>query len=301
MKGEGNEHRAGFVAVVGRPNVGKSTLVNSLVGQKVAIVSDKPQTTRNRILGILSLPQAQILFVDTPGIHKPKHKLGEFMVRAAETTIGDVDIVLFVIDATAAIGGGERYIAQLLSKVSTPVILAVNKMDLTPPAALLPIMDAYRNMLKLEALVPVSALKGQNLGPLLDEIVKLLPPGPRLYPEDNVTDQPERLVVAEIIREKILYLTEDEFPHSVAIDVEELLTRDNGSMFIRATVYVERDSQKGIIIGAGGRLLKEIGRLAREDIQKLLGANVYLDLWVKVKKDWRNKPGSLHAFGYRND
>lgn len=290
--------KSGFVAVVGRPNVGKSTLVNSLIGQKIAIMSDKPQTTRNKILCILNLPDAQLLFIDTPGIHKPRHKLGEYMVRTAETTLREVDVVLFVADATEEPGPGEEYILERLAAVSTPVILVINKIDKLPRAQVLPIIERYAAKRDFTAIVPVSALARTNLDSLTGEIKKHLVPGPKYYPDDMVTDQPERLLIAELIREKVLQLTREEVPHSIAVDIEEVATRQSGDLYVRAVIYVERDSQKGIVIGAGGAVLKEAGRLARIDVENLLGSKAYLDLWVKVKKDWRNRKGVLKSLGY---
>jgi GTP-binding protein Era len=292
------EFKSGFVAVVGRPNVGKSTLVNSLIGQKIAIMSDKPQTTRNKILCILNLPDAQLLFLDTPGIHKPRHKLGEYMVRTAENTLREVDVVLFVVDATEEPGAGEEYILERLAAVTTPVILVINKIDKLPRAQVLPIIGRYAARRDFTAVVPVSALARTNLDGLTGEIKKHLAPGPKYYPDDMITDQPERLLIAELIREKVLQLTREEVPHSIAVDIEEVATRQSGDLYVRAVIYVERDSQKGIVIGAGGAVLKEAGRLARLDVENLLGSKTYLDLWVKVKKDWRNRRGVLKSLGY---
>lgn len=293
-----DEYKSGFVSVIGRPNVGKSTLVNSLIGQKIAIMSDKPQTTRNKILCVLTLEDAQILFIDTPGIHKPKHKLGEYMVRQAEATLKEVDVILFVVDATEEMGAGEQYILERLASVKTPVILVVNKIDLITKEKLLPIIEKYCSHYRFAAVVPISAMHKDNLEGLVKEIKDRLSAGPQYYPDDMVTDQPERLIVAELVREKVLSLTREEIPHAIAVDVEEIAERANEDVYIRAVIYVERDSQKGIVIGAGGSLLKEIGRLARTDIQNLLGSKVFLDLWVKVKKDWRNRDGVLRSFGY---
>lgn len=289
---------SGFAAVIGRPNVGKSTLVNSLVGQKVAIISDKPQTTRNRIMGVLTDQQGQIIFIDTPGIHKPRHKLGEYMVKTAEDTIREVDVVLFVVDVTEHRGAGENYILERLKGLSTPVVLAVNKIDLVSPQAVLPVIDDYRQQMDFAAIVPVSAREGTNLDRLVAVVHDFLPPGPQYYPPDMVTDQPERRLVAELIREKVLHLTREEVPHAVAVDVEEMTTRANGDLYIRATIYVERDSQKGIIIGAQGRMLKQIGQMVRQELEHLLGVRCYLALWVKVKKDWRNRQQMLRTLGY---
>lgn len=291
-------YKSGFVAVIGRPNVGKSTLMNHLIGQKVAIMSDKPQTTRNKIMGVLTQEDAQILFIDTPGIHKPKHKLGEYMVREAESTLREVDVILFVVDVTAEMGPGERYILDNLANVRTPVILTVNKIDQIEKQKLLPIIEKYTAQFKFTAVVPISALDHTNFEELVKEIKSYLEPGPQYYPEDMITDQPERLVIAELIREKVLHLTKEEIPHAILVDIEEIVTRPNDDLYVRAVIYVERDSQKGIVIGAGGRLLKDIGRLARSDIENLLGSKVYLDLWVKVKKDWRNRANVLKNFGF---
>jgi len=293
-----NEYKSGFVAVIGRPNVGKSTLVNSLIGHKIAIMSDKPQTTRNKIVCVLSLPDAQILFIDTPGIHKPKHKLGEYMVRTAENTLKEVDVVLFVVDGTAEKGAGEQYILDRLASVKTPVVLAVNKIDQIPKNKMAAVLKTYADGYDFAAVVPISALEHTNLEVLTQELKNHMEPGPQYYPDDMITDQPERLLIAELIREKTLQLTREEIPHAIAVDIEEITTRPNDDLYVRAVIYVERDSQKGIVIGAGGSLLKEIGRLARIDIQNLLGSKVFLDLWVKVKKDWRNREGILRSFGY---
>lgn len=292
------EYKSGFVSVIGRPNVGKSTLINSLIGQKVVIMSDKPQTTRNKIMCVLTLDDAQILFIDTPGIHKPKHKLGEYMLQAAENTLREVDVIFFVVDATEEFGGGEKYILELLASIKTPVILVVNKIDQVEKNQLLPIIQKYSGLYNFAGVVPISAVEHTNLDSLVLEVKKYLEPGPQYYPEDMVTDQPERLVITELIREKVLHATRDEVPHSVAVDIEEILTRPNNTVYVRAVIYVERESQKGIVIGAKGQLLKDIGRLARIDIENLLGSKIFLDLWVKVKKDWRNKEGSIRGFGY---
>ena len=294
-------HKSGFVAVIGRPNVGKSTLINSLIGQKIAIMSDKPQTTRTRIMCVLTQQDAQMVFLDTPGIHKPKHKLGEYMVRAAEGTLKEVDAIIFVVDATEKFGPGEQYILERLQATERPVILAINKLDLLEDKEqLLPIITGYNGRYNFAATVPISAKEENNLDGLLAEIKKHLPKGPQYYPEDMVTDQPERLIVAELIREKALLQTREEIPHAIAVDIEEMKPRDNGDMYVRATIYVERDSQKGIVIGKRGALLKEIGAQARADIQMLLGCKVFLDLWVKVKKDWRNRDNILKDFGFQD-
>ena len=291
-------YKSGFVAVIGRPNVGKSTLMNNLIGQKVAIMSDKPQTTRNKIMGVLTQQDAQIIFIDTPGIHKPKHKLGEYMVKEAEGSLREVEVILFVVDVTAEMGPGERYILDNLANARTPVILVVNKIDRIEKPKLFPIIEKYTAAFKFAAVVPISALDQTNFDGLVAEIKNYLEPGPQYYPEDMITDQPERLVIAELIREKVLHLTKEEIPHAILVDIEEIVTRANEDLYVRAVIYVERDSQKGIVIGAGGRLLKDIGRMARADIENLLGSKVYLDLWVKVKKDWRNRANVLKSFGF---
>jgi GTP-binding protein Era len=289
---------SGFAAVIGRPNVGKSTLMNRIIGQKIAIMSDKPQTTRNKILGVFNLPDAQIILIDTPGIHKPKHKLGEYMLKTTEKTFKEVDVILMVMDITAEVGPGEKYILEQLKNVGTPVILVVNKIDQRAKESILPVIEKYQTLFNFAAIVPVSALSGLNLETLIAEIKNHLPEGPKYYPDDTITDQPERLIVAELIREKAIHLTKEEIPHAIFVDIEEITERNEENLFIRAVIYVERDSQKGIVIGADGKLLKEIGKRARLDIEALLDAKVYLDLWVKVKKDWRNKDGLLRTHGF---
>ena len=294
------EYKSGFVAVIGRPNVGKSTLINKIIGQKIAITSDKPQTTRSRIQCILTQDDAQIIFLDTPGIHKPKFKLGEYMLKAAEGTLKEVDAIFFVIDATEKFGGGEKYILERLSATTKPVILVVNKVDLLAHEKLLPIIAEYSTRRDFAAVVPISAVDGTNVDALISEAKKFLPEGVQYYPADMVTDQPERLIIAELIREKILHATQDEIPHSIAVDLDEFTERDNGTIFIRATIYVERDSQRGILIGKGGAMLKRIGAAARPEIEMLLGTKTFLDLWVKVKRDWRNSVGALQSFGLKD-
>ncbi len=293
------EYKSGFVTVIGRPNVGKSTLINKIIGQKIAITSDKPQTTRSRIQCILTQEDAQIIFLDTPGIHKPKFKLGEYMLKAAEGTLKEVDVIFFVIDATEKFGGGEKYILERLSATSKPVILVVNKIDLIEREKILPIIAEYSTRRDFAAVVPISATDGTNVDELIDEAKKFLPEGVQYYPAEMITDQPERLIIAELIREKILHATQDEVPHSIAVDLEEFTPRENGTIFIRATIYVERDSQKKILIGKGGSMLKNIGKESRPEIEMLLGAKIFLDLWVKVKKDWRNSLGALQSFGLK--
>ena len=290
-------YKSGFIAVIGRPNVGKSTLINKIIGQKIAIMSDKPQTTRSRIQCILTQDDAQFIFLDTPGIHKPKFKLGEYMLKAAEGTLKEVDAIFFVIDATEKFGGGEKYILERLNETNQPVILVINKIDLLERAEILPLIAAYSERYNFAATVPISAADGTNVDELLNEAKKFFPEGPKYYPADMVTDQPERLIISEIIREKILHVTDDEVPHSVAVDIEEITARKNNLTYIRATIYVERNSQKGILIGKDGGLLKGVGQNARPEIEMLLGTKVFLDLWVKVKKDWRNSLGAIQSFG----
>ncbi|MBW7473700.1 GTPase Era [Paenibacillus oenotherae] len=292
---------SGFVAIVGRPNVGKSTLINEMIGQKIAIMSDKPQTTRNKIHGVYTKGNRQIVFLDTPGIHKPQSKLGDFMVKAAVGTLGEVDAALFLIDASEGLGGGDRFIIEQLKKVTTPVILVMNKIDKIHPEALLPLIAQYKGLHDFAEIVPISALQGNNVNTLLDVLTKYLPEGPQYYPADQVTDHPEQFVCAELIREKILHQTREEIPHSIAVTIEDMRVQENGVVSIGAVIFVERDSQKGIVIGKQGALLKEVGRLARRDIELLLGSRVFLELWVKVKKDWRNHDRVLKDLGFRND
>ena len=290
---------SGFAAVVGRPNVGKSTLINKLIGEKLVIMSDKPQTTRNRIMCVLTKEDFQIIFIDTPGIHKPKHKLGEYMVKAATGALDEVNVIVFVVDATEKKGSGDEFIMKRLAGRDTKVILVVNKIDkVENKKDLLPIIKSYTDEMEFTAVVPISALRETDFSQLVNEVAQHLLPGPKYFPDDMVTDQPERLIAAELIREKILQATRDEIPHSVAVEVEEMKLRENQDIYMRAVVYVERDSQKGIVIGAGGKLLKKIGQQARGDIEALLGNKTYLDLWVKVKADWRNKGRSLKELGF---
>lgn len=295
-----SEHfKSGFVAVVGRPNVGKSTLINALIGDKIVIVSDKAQTTRNRIICVYTDQEKQIVFMDTPGIHKPKHKLGEFMVTAAVDSLKEVEAVLFLVAANEKRGPGDNFIIEQLQKVKIPVYLCINKIDTLTKEDLLKVIVSYQDAYPFAGVIPISALEKENLDVLLDELTSKLPEGPQYFPEDMITDQPERLLISDMIREKILLTTRDEVPHSIAVEVEEMKTRDDGTTYIRATIFVERDSQKGIIIGNKGAMLKQLGAQSRLDIQRLLGTKVYLDLWVKVKKDWRNKSGMLSELGYK--
>ena len=296
----GKGFKSGFVAVVGRPNVGKSTLINALIDDKIVIVSDKAQTTRNRIVCVYTDEKKQIVFMDTPGIHKPKHKLGEFMVDQAVDSLREVEAVLFVVAANEKRGPGDNFVIEQLKKVNVPVFLIVNKIDTMEKQDLLEAIVSYENSYPFEAVVPISAKEKDNIEEVVNLLEKHLPEGPKYFPDDMITDQPERLIISDIVREKILLQTHDEIPHAIAVDVDEMKTREDGTTYVRATIYVERDSQKGIIIGKQGAMLKSIGRQARGDVERLLATKVFLDLWVKVKKDWRNKSGMLSELGYRN-
>ncbi len=292
------EYRSGFVALIGRPNAGKSTLLNTLIGQKIAIMSDKPQTTRNKIVGVLTKSEGQIIFLDTPGIHKPKDKLGEYMVSTALDTLHEVDVIYYLVDVTVPFGAGEAYIIENLARVKTPVFLLLNKIDRIPKPEILPLIEFYQSKHKWAEIVPISALKGENTEALIRSTLQYLPPGPQYYPEDAITDQPERLIIAELIREKVIQATREEVPHSVAVEVELMERRSSELIYVGATIYTERDSQKGILIGRKGEMLKNIGSQARQDIERLLGNKVFLELWVKVKADWRNRENILREFGY---
>ncbi|GGI43449.1 GTPase Era [Paenibacillus marchantiophytorum] len=295
------EFKSGFVSIIGRPNVGKSTLMNQIIGQKIAIMSDKPQTTRNKIHGVYTSGSGQIVFLDTPGIHKPTSKLGDYMSKVAHGTLGEVDAVLFLVDVVDGIGGGDRYIIEQLKLIETPVILVLNKIDMVQPEALLAVITNYKDLYDFAEIVPVSALKGNNVTTLLEQIIRYLPEGPQYYPADQITDHPEQFVCAELVREKILHMTREEIPHSIAVQIEDMRVEPNGVVHISAVIFVERDSQKGIVIGKQGALLKEIGRQARRDIETLLGSKTFLELWVKVKKDWRNQDRVLRDLGFRHD
>lgn len=295
------QFKSGFVAIVGRPNVGKSTLMNQVIGQKIAIMSDKPQTTRNKIHGVYTTDEMQIVFLDTPGVHKRQSKLGDFMNQTALNTLNEVEAALFLVDAAEGLGGGDRFIIEQLKKVKTPVFLVINKIDQVAPEQLLPIIDKYRSLHEFAEIVPISAKLGNNVNTLLEQLGKYLPQGPQYYPDDQVTDHPEQFVCAELIREKILQMTREEIPHSIAVTIEDMYTQENGLVNISAVIYVERDSQKGIIIGKQGALLKEVGKRARMDIQNLLGSKTFLELWVKVKKDWRNQDRVLKDLGFHRD
>ena len=295
--GENPAYKSGFVTLIGRPNVGKSTLMNRLIGQKIAITSDKPQTTRNRIQTVYTSEEGQIVFVDTPGIHKAKNKLGDYMVNVAERTLSEVDVILWLVEPSNFIGAGERHIMEQLQKTRSPVILVINKADTVKREEILPYIDNYRKQMDFQEIVPVSALKGDNTDTLVSCIMKYLPYGPAFYDEDTVTDQPMRQIVAELIREKALRLLEEEIPHGIAVSIEKLQYRKD-LCDIEATIVCERDSHKGIIIGKGGSMLKRIGSAARPDIEDLLEQHVNLQLWVKVKKDWRDSDFLMKNFGY---
>lgn len=294
------QYRSGFAALIGRPNVGKSTLMNTLIGQKIAITSNKPQTTRNRIRTVYTSGQAQIVFLDTPGIHKAKNKLGSYMVHTAEQTLSDADVILFLVEPSAYIGAGEQHILEQLKQTRTPVILVVNKIDTVKKDDLFAVIDAYRRQMDFAEIVPVSAFRNTNTDELLNCIIKYLPYGPAFFDEDTVTDQPERQIVAELIREQALRMLDEELPHGIAVMIESM-KKQKRLTEIQATIVCERDSHKGMIIGKGGAMLKRIGTQARIGIEELLGCQVNLKLWVKVKKDWRDSDYLLKNFGYREE
>ena len=292
------EKKSGFVTLVGRPNVGKSTLMNHLIGQKIAITSEKPQTTRNRIQTVYTDDRGQIIFLDTPGIHKAKNRLGEYMVNVAEHTLKEVDVILWLVEPTTLIGAGERHIAEQLNKVSVPVILVINKVDTVTQEEVAASIEAYKNVCQFAEIVPASALKKRNTDLLTELIFKYLPYGPQFYDEDTVTDQPMRQIAAELIREKALRLLDEEIPHGIAVTIEQMTERKNGIMDIEATIICERDSHKGIIIGKGGAMLKKIGSVARREIEAMMGIKVNLQLWVKVRKEWRDSEILMKNYGY---
>ncbi len=299
-RGNPEGYRSGFVALVGRPNVGKSTLTNALVGEKVAIVSSRPQTTRTAIRAVLNAESAQVIFVDTPGLHRPKNKLGRAMIKTAQAALGETDLSCFVVEGHLKPGPGDRYIAAALSRVARPVFLVLNKSDLTSPARLAAAAALYGELFPFAASFSLSALRRDNLDLLLEAIIERLPEGPCYYPPEMITDQPERFIAAEIIREKIIHLTREEIPHAAAVVVEEIVPREGKKLLdLRAKIYVERDSQVGIIVGKGGQLLKQAGTAARREIEALFGRQIYLDLRVKVKRDWRNRERLLNEMGYR--
>lgn len=302
MSNQNKQHKSGFISIIGRPNVGKSTFLNRVIGQKIAIMSDKPQTTRNKVQGVLTTNDAQLIFIDTPGIHKPKHKLGDFMMKVAQNTLKEVDIVLFMVNAEEGFGRGEEFILDKFQSIKTPVFLVINKIDLVHPDQLMEIIVSYKEKYPFAEIIPISALEGNNLEALLNVIKKYIPEGPQYYPADQVTDHPERFIVSELIREKALHLTREEIPHSLAVVIEKMeRLEEKDVVHVMATIIVERDSQKGIIIGKQGSMLKEIGKRSRLDIENLLGTKVFLELWVKVQKDWRNKMSQLRDFGFRED
>ena len=293
------EFKSGFVTLIGRPNVGKSTLMNHLIGQKIAITSEKPQTTRNRIQTVYTDERGQIIFLDTPGIHKAKNKLGEYMVNVAENTLKEVDVILWLVEPTTFIGAGERHIAEQLSKIKTPVILVINKIDtVKSKEEILTFIAAYKDILNFAEIIPVSALKEMNIEDVKSSIFKYLPAGPQFYDEDTVTDQPMRQIAAELIREKALRMLDEEIPHGIAVTIEKMSERPNGIMDVEATIICERDSHKGIIIGKGGAMLKRIGSAARRELEDMLETKVNLQIWVKVRREWRDSELLMKNYGY---
>ncbi|MGE4215015.1 MAG: GTPase Era [Anaerotignaceae bacterium] len=290
---------SGFISLVGRPNVGKSTLMNKLIGEKIAIISPKPQTTRNRIQSILTKEDFQVIFIDTPGIHRPKHKLGNYMVKAAETTLNEVDAVFMLVEPTDRVLEVDRYVIERLEGIKTPVILVINKIDTIEKSKILTVMDMFKSLYNFAEIIPVSAKMGENTDQLMEVIKKYLPEGPQYFPEDMVTDQPERQIAAEIIREKALQLLQEEIPHGIAVEISAMKKRHDKDMVdVEATIYCEKDSHKGMIIGKQGSMLKKIGTRARVDISALLGSPINLQIWIKVKKDWRDSDFLLKNFGY---
>lgn len=292
------EFHSGYVSIIGRPNVGKSTLLNAILGEKIAIVTPKPQTTRNKIIGIHNLPYSQIIFIDTPGIHKPKHRLGEAMIKTAKEALSEVDIVLFMVEAYRP-REDERIVLDLIRKVRMPVFLIINKIDARKKPEILPVIEEYQHRYPFREIIPVSALKQNGLPLLIEKIYEYLPPGPKYYPDELITDQIERFMASEIIREKIMMMTKEELPHSVAVEVLKWNERTDGILAISCNIYIEREGQKAIIIGKGGSMLKAIGTAARIEIEKLLNTKVFLEIWVKVKKGWRDDTRLLQELGYR--
>ena len=293
--------KTGFVTLVGRPNAGKSTLLNQILDRKIAIVSDKAQTTRHRITGVLTNETGQIVFLDTPGIHKPRHKLGERMVEIAQSSLYDADVVYYLVDVNNDFGPGEQYILNQLQKTDAPVFLLLNKIDRIEKQEVLGLIAQWQSRMEFAEIFPLSAYKGDNVEALVETTFKYLEEGPQFYPADSVTDQPEEVVIAELIREQILQSTRDEVPHSIAVIVEQMKLQDDGKIYVGATIYVERDSQKGIIIGKAGTMLRKIGSRARREIEFLLGEKVYLDLWVKANEDWRNKETAIKSLYLEDD
>ncbi len=294
------EFRSGYVSIIGRPNVGKSTLLNTILGEKISIVTSRPQTTWKRIMGIRTAESSQIVFIDTPGIHKPRHKLGEFMIKEAKEALKDVDLILFMVESGHP-GPGDRFIVDLLKETTKgcPVLLLINKIDLVKKSELLPFIDEYSRLYPFDTIFPLSALNSDDVKLLVDEIVGRLPRGPKYYPDERVTDQYERFVVAEMIREKVMAATEEEVPHSAAVEIVQWTEREEGMLFLSVNIYVEREGQKGIIIGKAGGRLKSIGSAARADIEKLLGRKVFMELWVKVREDWRSDERVLKELGFQ--
>lgn len=292
--------KSGFVTIIGRPNVGKSTLMNKVIGEKLSIISNRPQTTRNTIQAIYNQSDCQIVFLDTPGMHKPRHKLGEYMVKVAQNTLNEVDLVLFLINPEDQVGIGDKYIIEQLKSTSTRVVLVINKIDTVPKNMLLQTIDLYSKEYEFDEIVPISARTGENTNRLLELIISKLPVGPKYFPDEMITDQPEKFIVSEIIREKILYNLKDEIPHGTAVEILSMKEdKEKNTINISATIYCEKDSHKAIIIGKGGQMLKKIGQQSRHDIEKLLGNHVFLELWVKVKKDWRDSVSMLKNLGYQ--
>ena len=297
-----NQKKSGFVTLIGRPNVGKSTLMNCLIGQKIAITSDKPQTTRNRIQTVYTDDRGQIIFLDTPGIHKARNKLGEYMVNVAEHTLKEVDVILWLVEPSTFIGAGERHIAEQLKTVRTPVMLVINKTDTVKHQdEILTFIATYKDICEFAEIVPVSALKGKNTDLLVELLFRYLPDGPQFYDEDTVTDQPMRQIAAELIREKALRLLDEEIPHGIAVTIEKMTERPNGMIDIDATIVCERDSHKGIVIGKGGSMLKKIGSAARVEIEHLMDTKINLQLWVKVRKEWRDSELMMKNYGYARE
>lgn len=291
--------RSGFVSIVGRPNVGKSTLLNTIIGEKIAIVSDKPQTTRTRIQGVYTCSEGQVIYVDTPGIHKPRHLLGEYMMQVSTRSLDEVDLIYYMTDVTRPFGAGEQFIINELKSARVPIFLLINKIDLVDEERIKEFSRAFLSEIKFSECIPISACQKLNVSLLLEKTFAYLPEGPLYYPADDLTDQPVSFIVAELIREKALLLTRDEVPHSLAVNVEEFKTQAQDKVYIRAVIHTERDSQKGIVIGKDGQMLKKIGEQARLEIEKMLQSSVYLDLWVKVKKNWRDNENNLNQLGYR--
>lgn len=293
--------KSGFISIIGRPNVGKSTLMNRLVGEKIAIMSNKPQTTRNRVQSILTTEDFQAIFIDTPGIHTPKNKLGEYMVKTAHTTLNEVDIVLFLVEADTKIGKLDNEILERLKSIKTPIFLCINKIDSIQKEEIIPIIETYKDQCEFAEIIPISAYEGINVDSLMGCIKKYLPEGPQLFPGDMITDQPERQLIAELIREKALHLLDKEIPHGIAVEIDSIKTRENGSIVdVEATIVCERDSHKRIIIGKQGSMIKNIGTGARRDIERLLGSKIYLNLWVKIKKNWRDSDFLLKNYGFNS-